>query len=83
MKTEIDNRKATAEKAILWIAARIAEGMTVYLTQYASQIEITPARWARFVKAGKPMFRAGESGLYIARGKSWDYVGWHKVTARG
>jgi len=74
-------RKDRATRTIIWMGERIAEGRTVYLTQYASRIEITPKLWARFEKAGKALFRASSDGLYIARGKQWDYVGYHRVSA--
>ena len=76
-----DERKDRATRAITWMRECIADGRTVYLTQYASRIEITPKLWARFEKAGKALFRASSDGLYIARGKHWDYVGYHKISA--
>ena len=52
----MDERKDRATRAIIWMGERIAEGRNVYLTQYASRIEITPKLWARFERPARHCF---------------------------
>lgn len=53
----------TARRKAAWIAARLAEGLTVYVVTYTKATKLS-AKHADSIKATK-------SGLYMRSGKSW------------
>jgi len=62
-------RWSAARKRAAWIAARLAEGRTVYLR--------THLRCTAYKAKHADCFKATKSGFYVRSGKSWvnaDYV---------
>ena len=74
--------KKAAEK-LAWIQARLAEGMTVYVSTRLRSTKVTPKAAKRWADDGLELFKIDRTGsLLIAHGRRYDCIDYCALGAR-
>lgn len=74
MKTKTVDRKTEAEAIVAKIRGHLESGGVLYACTYTRRVKYTLKALKAWDDAGIPLFKAGSDGLYIARGRSYDYA---------
>ena len=57
---------ARARKKVAWIKDQLGKGRMIQVTTYL--------RATRYTEKHAEMFKAGRDGVYVQRGKNWDFI---------
>lgn len=63
-----------AEKAYLWIHARLAEGKTVHVSTMTNVTAVSPRTAKSWAAKGLTLFKLSPDGLRMAAGKRFDLI---------
>jgi len=70
----------TAQETVNKIYNLIAEGHTVYITNYLRSHKLNQATVDKFSAIGRPVLKAAGNSIFISSGKKYVCVDWCQIT---
>ena len=69
-------------ETLSWITDALASGKTIYVATALRVTKVTPKTAAQFAAAGRPLFKADDTSLYMSAGRRYDCIDYCQITAQ-